>query len=195
MKRNCPICNEEYTKSHNRQIYCSKECFDKYRQQYKKEYQKKYYKIYKKILLDKMKIYRKSHKSKIKKLNENYRQIHREEKNDYLKNRRRIDINFKLACYLRSRLWLALKGSPKLLTTMKLVGCTIEQLKNHLEKQFKPNMSWNNWSRYGWHIDHIRPCASFDLSKSKEQRKCFNYTNLQPLWAKDNLSKKDNRKK
>jgi len=50
-------------------------------------------------------------------------------------------------------------------------------------------MNWNNYGYYGWHIDHIKPCSSFDLSKDLEQRKCFHYTNLQPLLAKDNLEK------
>jgi hypothetical protein len=50
-------------------------------------------------------------------------------------------------------------------------------------------MSWSNWGKFGWHIDHIRPCASFDLSKKSEQLKCFNYSNLQPLWAVENLKK------
>jgi hypothetical protein len=52
-------------------------------------------------------------------------------------------------------------------------------------------MNWDNYGFYGWHIDHIRPCASFDLSKPSEQRKCFNYTNLQPLWATENWGKRD----
>jgi len=72
---------------------------------------------------------------------------------------------------------------------MKLVGCSIDQLKQHIEKQFKKGMSWDNWGIYGWHIDHIKPCASFDLTKESEQKKCFHYTNLQPLWAKENLKK------
>jgi hypothetical protein len=72
---------------------------------------------------------------------------------------------------------------------MKLIGCNIEQLKQHLQNQFKLGMSWDNHGK--WHIDHIRPCASFDLSKPEEQRKCFHYTNLQPLWAEENISKKD----
>lgn len=79
---------------------------------------------------------------------------------------------------------------------MKLVGCSLEQLKKHLQSKFTKGMTWENygtgWHGKGmkeWHIDHIRPCASFDLSKASEQKKCFNYSNLQPLWAKDNLSK------
>jgi HNH endonuclease. len=50
-------------------------------------------------------------------------------------------------------------------------------------------MSWDNYGRDGWHIDHIRPCASFDLTDPEQQRQCFHYTNLQPLWAADNIRK------
>jgi desulfoferrodoxin (superoxide reductase-like protein) len=60
-----------------------------------------------------------------------------------------------------------------------------------LEKQFKLGMNWDNYGRSGWHIDHIKPCASFDLTKKEEQLKCFHYTNLQPLWARENLIKSD----
>ncbi|GAI33061.1 unnamed protein product, partial [marine sediment metagenome] len=59
--------------------------------------------------------------------------------------------------------------------------------KKHLEKRFVKGMSWKNYGK--WHIDHIKPCATFNLSEKKEQRKCFHYSNLQPLWAKENLSK------
>ena len=61
-----------------------------------------------------------------------------------------------------------------------------------LELQFKDGMSWNNWSYKGWHVDHIRPCSSFDLKLSEHQQACCHFTNLQPLWAKDNLKKSDN---
>jgi hypothetical protein len=84
---------------------------------------------------------------------------------------------------------MALKGICKSARTMKLVGCSIEELKNYLKKQFVAGMSWKNHGK--WHVDHIRPCITFDLSKPNEQRKCFHYTNLQPLWAIDNLEKKD----
>lgn len=62
-----------------------------------------------------------------------------------------------------------------------------EYLKNWLKLQFKEKMSFENYGT--WHIDHIRPCSSFDLSLSEHQEACFHYTNLQPLWAKENLKK------
>ena len=71
--------------------------------------------------------------------------------------------------------------------TFEYVGCNLQELREHLEKQFNNGMTWDNQG--DWHIDHIRPCASFDLSKEEERHKCFHFTNLQPLWAFDNLSK------
>jgi hypothetical protein len=68
---------------------------------------------------------------------------------------------------------------------MELVGCSVEDLK----KQFRDGMSWENYGRYGWHMDHIKPCASFNLINKEEQKECFHYTNLQPLRAEKNLSK------
>jgi len=68
-----------------------------------------------------------------------------------------------------------------------LLGCSISFLKIFLEAKFKEGMTWENHGE--WHIDHIKPCASFNLLNDDEQKKCFNYTNLQPLWALENLSK------
>ncbi len=80
----------------------------------------------------------------------------------------------------------ALKNNKKSKPTMKLIGCTVQELSQHLERQFKPGMTWQNHGVRGWHIDHKRPCCSFDLSKPEEQVKCFHFSNLQPLWWKDN---------
>ena len=70
-----------------------------------------------------------------------------------------------------------------------MLGADANFVREHLEKQFKPGMSWANHTKDGWHIDHKIPCASFDLTKPEEQQKCFHYTNLQPLWARENLTK------
>jgi hypothetical protein len=75
--------------------------------------------------------------------------------------------------------------------TMQLVGCTIQFLRVHLESQFLPGMTWENHSRTGWHIDHIVPVSAFDLSDPIQQRICFNYRNMRPLWAADNIRKSD----
>lgn len=75
--------------------------------------------------------------------------------------------------------------------TVSLIGCTPEELVTHLESQFKPGMSWDNYAIDGWHIDHVKPISSFDLSNEDEMKACFHYTNLQPLWAKDNYAKGD----
>ena len=113
--------------------------------------------------------------------------------NENRRNIRKNNINFRIAGNLRTRIRIVLKGKSKCSTTIKLVGCSAEFLKKYLESKFKKGMSWSNYDRgrSKWHIDHIRPCASFDLSKKKEQCKCFNYHNLQPLWAIENISKGD----
>ena len=75
--------------------------------------------------------------------------------------------------------------------TSKLIGCTSPQLVEHLEKNFQDGMNWENYRIDGWHVDHIRPCASFDLSDPEQQKACFNWRNLMPMWAKENIQKSD----
>lgn len=107
----------------------------------------------------------------------------------YMQNRRQ-DPLVTLVEALRRRQNNWIKGN-KAGSTQELTGCTWEQVRNHLENQFQPGMTWDNHGIHGWHIDHIRPCASFDLTDPEQQKQCFHYTNLQPLWAKDNLAKSD----
>lgn len=76
--------------------------------------------------------------------------------------------------------------------TKNLIGCSVDALIAHIESQFAEGMHWGNHGLRGWHIDHILPCASFDMADPEQQRKCFHYTNLQPLWGSDNIRKKDN---
>ena len=95
---------------------------------------------------------------------------------------------------LRNRLRKFVLGQKKG-SISKLIGCEWESLIAHLESQFKPGMTWENYGTIfehgdGWHIDHIRPCNSWpDLTDIEQQKECFHWSNLQPLWAKENLQK------
>jgi len=106
---------------------------------------------------------------------------------EYTRRRLKTDLKFRLATSLRSRLQKALKGTVKSARTLELLGCSVEHLIKHLESNFRPGMSWAN--RTEWHIDHIRPLASFDLTDPAQQRAACHWTNLQPLWADDNFRK------
>lgn len=89
----------------------------------------------------------------------------------------------------RIRKALAVTGTAKTYKTLDLVGCTAPELKKHLEGQFAEGMTWDNYGLEGWHIDHIKPLSSFDLTDIEQQKICFHFSNLQPLWAADNLAK------
>jgi hypothetical protein len=99
------------------------------------------------------------------------------------------DIEFQLMTLLRGRFKKIIRGERSTENCRRLVGCTLDELRVHIESQFLPGMTWENRGLYGWHIDHIRPCASFDLTDPAQRAQCFHYTNLQPLWAADNLAK------
>ena len=103
----------------------------------------------------------------------------------------KTDIQYRLSNRLRKRLHNILNNDQKSGSAVKDLGCSIEELKSYLESKFQPGMTWDNWSIDGWHIDHIKPLASFDLSDRKQLLEACHYTNLQPLWAKDNLEKGD----
>ena len=107
----------------------------------------------------------------------------------HIKERLKKDMNFKLAKSLRGRLNQAVKNNYKSGSAIRDLGCSIEELKKYLESKFQPEMSWDNWGKYGWHIDHIRPLSSFDLTDIKQVKEACHYTNLQPLWAVENLKK------
>lgn len=113
------------------------------------------------------------------------------ERNRLRKRRDYEDPIRKLVLRIRVRVYRALRWSKtrvfKSNSTMGLVGITKDGLLKHIESQFLPGMNWENMG--DWHLDHIKPCASFDLSDPEQQKLCFHYTNLQPLWASDNLSK------
>lgn len=177
-----------------------------------KGYCKKYYLNNIEKLKNRSKKYYENNKIKIQKQHNKYQQSHKQELKEYLKNyyqnnkkkikkqrnkqtkeKRKKDPIYRMINSIRSRIYSALKRNAKSVMTRSLVGCDFEYLAYHLQCQFKKGMTWDNYSLYGWHIDHIKPVASFDLSKPKEQRKAFHYTNLQPLWAEENYSKGNKR--
>ena len=191
----CSTCNiyknEIHFKFLKKQWYICSECNNLRRKNiYKNDpkrhinYHKKYYESNKEKCVEKAKEYRQKYPEKIKKAHKKYS----------LKNpkrkiiRRKIDIEYRIKENLRTRVHHAVRGiSKKSDKTMNLIGCDFNILKKHLENQFKENMSWENYGK--WHIDHIKPCSLFDLTNEEEQRKCFHYSNLQPLWALENLIK------
>jgi len=115
----------------------------------------------------------------------------------YLRTRRAADPAFKVICNIRKRTYNVLDGRRKTQKSLAMLGCSAEQLRAHLESQFRDGMSWENYGIKGWHIDHIIPLASFkffneDGSENPDAFKiAMNYKNLQPLWAKENISKSD----
>lgn len=107
--------------------------------------------------------------------------------NQYSINRKKTDINFKLRSNLRNRLYQALKGNFKNGSAVRDLGCSVEELKLYLEKQFKDAMTWHNYGK--WDIDHIKPLFKFDLTNPEEFKKACHFSNLQPLWKADHIIK------
>ena len=136
--------------------------------------------------------YYKDHKIDIalkKKKYYNINKIHiTEQKSMYDQLRYKCDVNFKLIKILRSRLNSAIKNNHKSGSAVRDLGCSVEFLKQYLESQFLPGMTWNNYGTY-WQIDHIVPLFIFDLTDRDQFVKAVNYANLQPLTIKDHIKK------
>lgn len=172
----------------------------------KKEYYKKnkedYIKRYKKYMDDEEKKKAKLESSK-KRYQENKEQIRARHKRNYEKPetkekirlshhvRKETDVQYVIRRRLRFRLRNIVKSLKnnkyKLMSSIELLGCDMNFFKSYIESKFVDGMSWERLSEI--HLDHIKPCVKFDLTKIEEQKICFHYTNIQPLWAKDNLIK------
>lgn len=155
------------------------------------EIAKRYYENNKQAVLARNKRYLEQNKDQVESRRKEYRAENKlkitEAKRKRSLERRKTDLSYRLTLNLRRRVKSALGGKNKSKATLDLLGCSVESLRTHLESKFTKGMTWTNYGK--WHIDHIKPCASFDLTKPEEQSKCFNYLNLQPLWAVDNLKK------
>lgn len=145
---------------------------------YNKEYNKNWYPENKEKRSEYYKLWRANNKEKINTSSRGYQ-----------RQRAKADIQYHLSKILRTRLHHALKGNAKSGSAIKDLGCTVQELKTYLESQFVQGMTWDNWSYTGWHVDHIRPLVSFDLTDREQLLQAVHYKNLQPLWAVDNHSK------
>jgi len=197
----CKKCGNNFEKKKSNQIYCSKYCNKKrYCDENKEKIldrNRNYQPVWREDNKDKILSYRLKYKNDIDKIikkreyQKKYDKENREIINEKYKNRKKTNPNVKIRETIRRRIRDVLKnsGGKKFCKSMVLLGCTIQEAREHLETQFKEGMTWENHGNDGWHIDHIIPCASFDLTDPEQQKKCFHYTNLQPLWAKENMSK------
>lgn len=213
MIKKCRWCKKEFEITEQEKRFCSQICRNKnticqnkankkYKSEHKKETEK-YNKIYKQNHKEQTKIYNKKYreenKEKLKQNRQNsnhksdkkYKKSHREQINQYNRKYFQNPIN-KIIAYCRTRMNSVLKRNSKTGHTIELIGCSTIFLKKYIENQFTLGMSWSNYGKYGWHLDHIIPLSSFDFENHPEQQKtAFHYSNLQPLWAEDNLKKGD----
>ena len=128
-------------------------------------------------------------RKRLRKLNPEKYRNYGNNKNKERYHKMKNNPKYKIERILRKRFLSAIKREFKKTSAITLLGCSIEECKKYLESKFQEGMTWENHGVKGWHIDHIIPCAVFDLTKEEEQKKCFHYTNLQPLWWEDNLKK------
>lgn len=139
---------------------------------------------YKKAIAKREKRWREDNKDHVAAYNSKYKRV-----------RRKNDLQFRLASNLRSRYSNAIAGKICTGSFVRDLGCSIEFLKKYLEERFYDNsnteeqMSGDNYGMYGWHIDHIIPLSAFDLTDREQFLQACHYTNLQPLWAEENLRK------
>lgn len=110
---------------------------------------------------------------------------------EYCAWRYKNDPQYRIRELLRQRMKKVIKRGQKTGSTLDLLGCSADHVRAHIQSQFKPGMNWNNGGtgKGKWHIDHRIPCASFDLTDEAQQRLCFHWTNLQPMWSLANIRK------
>lgn len=179
--RKCSIelTDENKIKKHNLCKTCNKIICKEYKQKNKK------------VISDYNKKYKSEHKEEISKYNQKYnisnRKSIQKRHTEYLREKRKSDPNYKISVTCRNRIKKLVKGEHK---TSTLIDCTTDFLIEWLISNFTKNMTLKNHGEY-WHIDHVIPCSSFDLTKEDDLKKCFHWSNLQPLKATENLSKKD----
>jgi hypothetical protein len=186
--RVCPICKIEFIPKTKRSVTCgSNKCMCKRYRENNYDKCQNYEKLYHEKNREKYIEYNRKYRIENKEQFKEYRIKNRKRTNEYMMKRRKENPQIKIADSLRKRINKLVKKKNKSKSTLELLGCSLDEFLNHLEELFQDGMSFDNYGK--WHIDHILPCSAFDLENSEEQEICFHYTNLQPLWAKENISK------
>ena len=178
------VANKDKTRASNKRYY--EQHKDTHSAHCKARYEK-----HKDEVLAQHKKWREQHPDKVKE----YREKHRDKRNaasvEYRRNRRQTDDAFRLLGNCRARLTKALKGELKVAKTLELIGCTPDELLEHLERTMSPEVRALRDDEVEIVVDHIIPCAAFDFSIPEHQRICFHFTNLQYLDKPTNGSKSD----
>ena len=153
----------------------------------RREWDRKYYLKNK----EHIKEYQEEYHLRNKEQQKEYRLKNKERRNEHARERYQNDPNFRIIINLRTRLTKVLKGTRKSARTIKLLGCTIEELWQHLESSstWEPWMTRENYGIGGWDIDHIKACTKFDLTDPEQQQECCNWSNLQPMEHIANIKK------
>jgi hypothetical protein len=154
-------------------------------------YDKQYYQNNRAKRLAYRKQYYQNNRAKRLAYRKQYRENHKIEIATQKRNRFYNDIDYKLKTLIRCRIKQSIKNNKQYKHSIDLLGCSIEEVREHIERQFQQGMNWDNWSVHGWHIDHIIPLSYFDFSDPEQQKRACHYTNLRPLWAEDNHKKSD----
>jgi hypothetical protein len=190
VKGQCKQCIKEYDKEKNIR---NKSIYQQYYLDNKEKINKKSKETYnknKQYYIEKNIKYGKDNPDVRRRSTAKYLKTHPEYQNQYRKNRYNTNPQFKLRIILGNRLNEVLKKNKTYKTSniITLLGCTLDEVKQHLEKQFINGMSWENHGDC-WEIDHIIPCDFFDLTNIYDQQRCFHYVNLQPLNKTENRIK------
>jgi hypothetical protein len=187
------VSNKKYQEEHKEEIKINKKCYYEINREDFKEKSKIYYENNKNSQLKKCVEYVKKNLEKTRDYQKKYRKENWGKLSEYRRTHNREKYNndpiYKVQRCIRHRVNEFFKSvnTKKSNKTMTIVGCTPIELKNHIEKQFKEGMSWENYGFYGWHVDHIIPMSS--AKTIEEIEKVSHFTNLQPLWRDENLKK------
>ena len=184
---------EEYIEQNKEKIRLYQKQYDEDNNEKKKEYIKQYYVNNKEEKKSYAKSYRKNNMTKIREYTKQYDKTHREEKNIYQNTRRSNSLDLQLKDNISTYLNKTINKKMTTNKYLKLFGYNLDNLKNHLENQFKPGMTWDNYGRKKgircWEIDHIKPVSLFNFTEDECIIECWSLNNLQPLWDDENRRK------